>query len=193
MAVEARLLEKPGPAGGSLLTARSRNDQIATDLRLWMRRKLRELDVALAGLMEAALSRVEDDGHVLIPGFTHLQPGQPILLGLHLLAHVWALSRDRERMAGALHRVDQCPLGSCAMAGTTSPIARRRTAFLLEFGSVMENAMDAVSASDHVLESVSVLVILATHLSRMAEERSPGLPANSTWWSWTRPTLATPA
>jgi argininosuccinate lyase len=170
MAVEARLIEKLGTIGGALHAARSRNDQIATDLRLWMRRKLKEVDTSLADLMAALLSRVEDDGHTLIPGFTHLQRGQPILLGHHLLAHAWALSRDRERLAGALGRVDQCPLGSCAMAGTTFPIDRERTASLLEFGSVMENAMDAVSARDHVLETVSVLAILATHLSRMAEE-----------------------
>ena len=170
MAVEARLVEKMGPTGGALHTARSRNDQIATDLRLWMRRELEELDGGLTALMDALLLRVEADGHVLIPGFTHLQRGQPILLGHHLLAHAWALSRDRERLAGARHRTDACPLGSCAMAGTPFPIDRGRTASLLGFGSVMENAMDAVSARDHVLEAVSALAILAVHLSRMAEE-----------------------
>ena len=170
MAVEARLVEKLGPMGGSLHAARSRNDQIATDLRLWLRHKIQSLDGAVAALMEAILSRVETDGEVLIPGFTHLQRGQPILLGHHLLAHAWALSRDRERLVGALRRVDQCPLGSCAMAGTSFPIDRDRTAELLGFASVMENAMDAVSARDHVIETVSALGILALHLSRMAEE-----------------------
>ncbi len=170
MAVEARLLELIGPEGGALHTARSRNDQIATDLRLWMKRKLEELDSAVTALIEALLARVKADGHVLIPGFTHLQRGQPILLGHQLLAHAWGLTRDRERLAGARSRVDTCPLGSCAMAGTSFPIDRDRTASLLGFGSVMENAMDAVSARDHVIETVSSLAILAIHLSRMAEE-----------------------
>jgi len=170
MAVEARLIEKLGPVGGALHTARSRNDQIATDLRLWLRRQLDEIDRGLVALIEALLVRVESDGEVLIPGFTHLQRGQPILLGHHLLAHAWALSRDRERLASARVRVDQSPLGACAMAGTSHPIDRQRTAELLGFGSLMENAMDAVSARDHVLETVAALGILATQLSRMAEE-----------------------
>lgn len=170
MAVEARLIEKLGPVGGALHTARSRNDQIATDLRLWLRRQLDEIDHRLVALIEALLVRVESDGEVLIPGFTHLQRGQPILLGHHLLAHAWALSRDRERLASARIRVDQSPLGACAMAGTSHPIDRQRTATLLGFGSLMENAMDAVSARDHVLETVAALGILATQLSRMAEE-----------------------
>ncbi|MBT8396702.1 MAG: argininosuccinate lyase, partial [Gemmatimonadetes bacterium] len=165
MAVEARLVEKVGPVGGALHTARSRNDQIATDLRLWMRNKLEEMDSAVTALMEAILTRVDGDGHILIPGFTHLQRGQPILLGHHLLAHIWALSRDRERLGGARSRVDACPLGSCAMAGTSFPVDRDRTATLLGFGSVMENAMDAASARDHVIETVSALAILAIHLS----------------------------
>jgi len=151
MAVEARLIEKLGPVGGALHTARSRNDQIATDLRLWLRRQLDEIDRGLVALIEALLVRVESDGEVLIPGFTHLQRGQPILLGHHLLAHAWALSRDRERLASARVRVDQSPLGACAMAGTSHPIDRQRTAELLGFGSLMENAMDAVSARDTAL------------------------------------------
>ncbi len=170
MAVESRLSEKIGPGGGALHVARSRNDQIATDLRLWMRRKIGEIDTAIVALIEELLNRVEKEGNVLIPGFTHLQRGQPILLGHHLLAHAWALSRDRARLTGARSRVDECPLGSCAMAGTPFPIDRGRTAELLGFPSVMENAMDAVSARDHVLETASVLAILAIHLSRMAEE-----------------------
>ena len=170
MAVEARLVEKLGPEGGALHTARSRNDQIATDLRLWLRSKLDEIDAGLRALMETLLQRVEGEGDVLIPGFTHLQRGQPILLGHHLLAHVWSLSRDRSRIASARRHVDQCPLGAGAMAGTSFPIDRDRTTALLGFASPMENAMDAVSARDHVLESVAALAILATHLSRMAEE-----------------------
>lgn len=170
MAVEARLTEKLGPDGGALHTARSRNDQIATDLRLWLRTRLDEIDAGVVALMEALLERAEVDGEVLIPGFTHLQRGQPIVLGHHLLAHAWSLSRDRQRIAAARRHVDQSPLGACAMAGTSFPIDRERTAGLLGFASPMENAMDAVSARDHVLETVSALAILATHLSRMAEE-----------------------
>ena len=170
MAVEARLLEKLGPTAGALHTARSRNDQIATDLRLWLRRRIREIDSALVTFLEVLLDRAEGDGETLIPGFTHLQRGQPVFLGHHLLAHAWALSRDRERLLGAIERVDRSPLGACAMAGTSHPIRPERTAELLGFGGVMENAMDAVSARDHVLETVAVLAILATHLSRMAEE-----------------------
>jgi len=144
MAVEARLVEKLGPDGGALHTARSRNDQIATDLRLWLLQQLDQIDTGLCGLMEALLGRVDGEGGVLIPGFTHLQRGQPILLGHHLLAHAWSLSRDRDRIASARRHVDQCPLGACAMAGTSFPIDRERTAALLGFASPMENAMDAV-------------------------------------------------
>lgn len=170
MAVEARLVEKLGPDGGALHTARSRNDQIATDLRLWLLKHLKEIDTALGALVETLLQRVENEGDVLIPGFTHLQRGQPIFLGHHLLAHAWSLNRDRDRIASARQHVNQCPLGACAMAGTAFPIDRDRTAALLGFNSPMENAMDAVSARDHVLESVAALAILATNLSRMAEE-----------------------
>ena len=102
MAVEARLVELVGEPGRRLHTARSRNDQVATDVRLWLRRRLREVDLAAAGLVAALLDRVESDGRTLMPGYTHLQRGQPVLLGHHLLAHAWALSRDRERLAGAL-------------------------------------------------------------------------------------------
>lgn len=170
MAVEARLLEKLGPQGGALHAGRSRNDQIATDLRLWLRKRLDDMDGSLGALMGALLDLAEENAEVLLPGFTHLQRGQPVFLGHHLLAHTWALSRDRERLAEARIRVDQSPLGACAMAGTPHAIDRERTAFLLGFTGVMENAMDAVSARDHVLETVSALAILATHLSRMAEE-----------------------
>jgi argininosuccinate lyase len=170
MAVEARLIEKLGPLGGALHAARSRNDQIATDLRLWLRERIFDLDHRLKDLMGALLDRVETDGEMLIPGFTHLQRGQPIFMGHHLLAHTFALSRDRDRLAGALARVDRSPLGACAMAGTPHPIDREETAELLGFPALMENAMDAVAARDHVLETVAVLSILAIHLSRMAEE-----------------------
>jgi len=170
MAVEARLTELIGPVGGKLHTARSRNDQVATDVRLWLRAELTRLDAELADLVRVLLDRVEADGQSLMPGYTHLQRGQPILLGHHLLAHAWVLQRDRERLADCLLRVNQCPLGGCAMAGTAHPIDRQRTAELLDFPAVMENAMDAIAARDHLQETAAVCAIVMTNLSRMAEE-----------------------
>jgi argininosuccinate lyase len=170
MAVEFRLGELLGAVAGKLHTARSRNDQVATDVRLWLKRSLAGIDAALRELALALLDRIESDGRALIPGYTHLQRGQPILLGHHLLAHVWALTRDRGRFADALARLDRSPLGACAMAGTSHPIDRERTAEILGFNGIVENAMDAVSARDHELEVAAACAIAMTHLSRMAEE-----------------------
>lgn len=170
MAVEARLVETLGDLGRKLHTARSRNDQVATDVRLWLKARLAELDRALVGLLDALLDRVERDGRTLIPGYTHLQRGQPILLGHHLLAHAWPLARDRGRLADALRRLDESPLGACALAGTPHPIDRRRTASLLGFARPVPNAMDAVAARDHEQEVAAASAILMTHLSRQAEE-----------------------
>ena len=171
MAVEARLVEKAGEkVAGKLHTARSRNDQVATDVRLWLKKRLGILDDQQRRLVAALVDRVEADGKTLIPGFTHLQRGQPIWLGHHLLAYAWMVSRDRQRLADALVRVDQSPLGACAMAGSPHPINRHRTAELLKFGGVMENAMDAVAARDHLQETAALCAIAMTHLSRMAEE-----------------------
>ena len=170
MAVEGRLHELIGPVAGKLHTARSRNDQVATDVRLWLRSALSDLDQAVGALIEALVDRAESDGRTLVPGYTHLQRGQPIWLGHQLLAHAWALSRDQERLRDARRRVNQSPLGAAAMAGTPHPIDREKTAQLLEFEGLVENAMDAVAARDHVLESVAAASILGTHLSRMAEE-----------------------
>ncbi len=170
MAVEARLTELLGEVGKKLHTARSRNDQVATDVRLWLKRRLERLDGALADLVATLLDRIEADGRVLMPGYTHLQRGQPILLGHHLLGHVWPLVRDRERFADALRRLDRCPLGACAMAGTAHPIDRAATAGRLGFAAVADNAMDAVAARDHEQEVAAACAICVTHLSRMAEE-----------------------
>jgi argininosuccinate lyase len=170
MAVEARLVELIGALGGKLHTARSRNDQVATAVRLWLKRRLGDLDNALCRLISTLLDRVEGDGRTLMPGYTHLQRGQPILLGHHLLAHAWALSRDRERLASALGRVDRSPLGACAMAGTSHPIDREATARALGFSGVAVNAMDAVSTRDHLQEVAAVCAIAMGHLSRMAAE-----------------------
>lgn len=170
MAVEARLTEVVGEVGKKLHTARSRNDQVATDVRLWLKRRLAEMDDALLDLVKALVERIEADGDTLMPGFTHLQRGQPILLGHHLLAFAWAVVRDRDRFQGALERVDLCPLGGCAMAGTPHPIDRQRTAELLGFAGVVENAMDAIAARDHEQEVAAACAIAMTQLSRMAEE-----------------------
>jgi len=170
MAVEARLVEIVGDAGRRLHTARSRNDQVATDVRLWLKRRLVELDEALRGLIAVLLDRVERDGQTLLPGYTHLQRAQPILLGHHLLAHAWALSRDLERLADAARRTDRSPLGACALAGTPHPVDRESTAERLGFACVIENAMDAVAARDHLQEAVAFCAICMAHLSQMAEE-----------------------
>lgn len=170
MAVESRLTEIVGDVGAKLHTARSRNDQVATDVRLWLRSRLDTLDVALDELLEALLDRVDADGDVLIPGFTHLQRGQPVFLGHHLLAHAWMVARDLERVRDARRRMNRCPLGAGAMAGTPHPIDRHRTAELLGFEGPIDNAMDAVAARDHLQEAASVCAIAMTHLSRQAEE-----------------------
>ena len=170
MAVETRLGEHIGALAGKLHTARSRNDQVATDVRLWLRARVDVLDESLARLIGAICDRVESDGRTLVPGFTHLQRGQPIWLGHHLLAHAWSLSRDRERLADARKRIDRSPLGAAAMAGTPHPIDRMRSAELLDFGGVCENAMDAVAARDHLIEAVGAAAIIMVHLSRIAEE-----------------------
>jgi argininosuccinate lyase len=170
MAVEARLIERVGEPGKKLHTARSRNDQVAVDVRLWLKRRLAEIDGALAELVLVLLERIESDGRTLIPGYTHLQRGQPIWLGHHLLAHAAPLVRDRGRFADAWRRLDRSPLGACAMAGTPHPIDRARTAELLGFAGVADNAMDAVAARDHEQEVAAACAICAGHLSRMAEE-----------------------
>ncbi len=170
MAVEARLTELVGPAAGTLHTARSRNDQVATDVRLWLVRRLDELERAARELVGVLVDRAQTDGRTLMPGYTHLQRGQPILLGHHLLAHAWALTRDAGRFADARRRADRCPLGAAAMAGTPHPIDRRRTSELLGFTAPVDNAMDAVAARDHVQETVAACAIAIGHLSRIAAE-----------------------
>ncbi|MFT7520048.1 MAG: argininosuccinate lyase [Kiritimatiellia bacterium] len=170
MAVESRLIEIVGSVGAKLHTARSRNDQVATDVRLWMREALGELRTQLADLVAALVERVEIDGDVLMPGFTHLQRGQPILLGHHLLAYAWMVQRDAQRIDDTLRRQDRCPLGAGAMAGTPHAIDRAITAEFLGFASPVQNAMDAVACRDHLCEATSACAIAMTHMSRMAEE-----------------------
>ena len=170
MAVEGKLHELIGPVAGKLHTARSRNDQVATDVRLWMRKQLAVLRYCTKKLVLALVKLSTEQGKVLGPGYTHLQRGQPIWFAHQLLAHAWSFSRDWERFSDVQKRVNRSPLGGAAMAGTPHPIDRKRTASLLEFNGLIENAMDAVSARDHMQEMVSHCAITASHLSRLAAE-----------------------
>lgn len=170
MAVEGRLHMHIGVVAGKLHTARSRNDQVATDVRLWLRTRLDILVAETHELIQTLAKRALKDGRVLVPGYTHLQRAQPIWIAHQLLAHAWSFSRDCERITLAKKHVNQSPLGSAAMAGTPHPIDRSISADLLGFDGVMENAMDAVSARDHMQEVVSVIAILSSHLSRLSAE-----------------------
>ena len=170
MAVEGRLHEIIGQVAGKLHTARSRNDQVATDVRLWLRTRISLLRSELQQLIEALVVLSETQGKVLVPGYTHLQRGQPIWLAHQLLAHAWSFSRDWERLGDAYKRVNRSPLGSAAMAGTPHPINRLTSATYLKFDGLIENAMDGVSARDHLQESVSACAIVSSHLSRLACE-----------------------
>ena len=170
MNIETRLSELVGDAARRLHTARSRNDQVATDLRLWLRDQLDEIDQALAHLQTALLAQADTHADTLMPGFTHLQTAQPVTFGFHLMAYVEMIGRDRGRLADCRRRVNESPLGAAALAGTSFPIDRHHTAELLGFSRPMENAMDAVSARDFAAEFLSAAAICATHLSRLAEE-----------------------
>jgi argininosuccinate lyase len=168
--VEARLADLIGPAAGRLHTARSRNDQVATDLRLYVRDAIERLDFALAGLQQALAEKALEHAGTVMPGFTHLQPAQPVTFGHHLLAYVEMLARDRGRLADARKRLNESPLGAAALAGTSFPVDRDATARSLGFDRPMANSLDAVSSRDFALETLAVASIAAIHLSRFAEE-----------------------
>ena len=170
MAVEGRLHQLIGAPAGKLHTARSRNDQVATDVRLWMRSHTEKLIDELRLLVKALSHVASTQGKVLVPGYTHLQRGQPIWFAHQLLAHTWAFVRDIQRLQGCLGRINLSPLGSAAMAGTPHPINRDRSAELLGFAGVVENAMDGVSARDHMQELAAGCAIIASNLSRLADE-----------------------
>jgi argininosuccinate lyase len=170
MNVEARLAEIIGEAAGRLHTARSRNDQVATDFRLWVRDAIDGMDAALKGLIEALLTRAEEHAGTVMPGFTHLQAAQPVTMGHHLMAYVEMIGRDRGRLADARARLNESPLGSAALAGTSFPIDRHFTAEQLGFAGPMRNSLDGVSDRDFALEFMSASAICAVHLSRLAEE-----------------------
>ncbi|KAA3643336.1 MAG: argininosuccinate lyase [Chloroflexi bacterium] len=168
-AVERRLTELIGPDAGKLHTGRSRNDQVVTDFRLWLMEHIPQLDIALAGLQSALLSRAETDIDVIMAGYTHLQRAQPILLSHWWLSHFWPLQRDRERLAELTSRTAVLPLGSGALAGVPFPIDRHEVATDLGFLSVSSNSIDAVSGRDFVAEFLFCTAMIGIHLSKLAE------------------------
>jgi argininosuccinate lyase len=168
--IEARLAELIGPAAGRLHTARSRNDQVATDFRLWVRGAIDRIDAAMATLQTALLDQAEVYASTVMPGFTHLQTAQPVTFGHHLMAYVEMIGRDRGRLADCRRRLNECPLGAAALAGTAFPIDRDATAAALGFDRPAANSLDAVSDRDFAIEFLAAAALAGTHLSRFAEE-----------------------
>lgn len=175
MNVESALATKVGPVAGRLHTGRSRNDQVATDLRLWTRRAIDDLDAALLDYERALVGLAEREGTAVLPGATHIQPAQPILFAHHLLAYVEMAERDRGRLVDARARLNVSPLGAGALAGAGYPLDREATAAELGFDGVSANSLDAVSDRDFVIETIAAVALGMVHLSRLAEE--------ITWWS----------
>ncbi|MEZ5982193.1 MAG: argininosuccinate lyase [Parvularculaceae bacterium] len=170
MNIEARLKALVGEPAARLHTARSRNDQVATDFRLWVRRACDEASAALRLLQEALLEKAEAHAATIMPGYTHLQTAQPVTFGHHCLAYVEMFARDRARFEDARARMNECPLGAAALAGTPYPIDRAMTAKALSFDGPTGNSLDSVSARDFALEALSAATIAASHLSRLSEE-----------------------
>jgi argininosuccinate lyase len=170
MTVESRLAELIGPVAGRLHTARSRNDQVATDFRLWVREAIDQADGALEALQRALVARAGEHAESIMPGFTHLQTAQPVTLGHHLMAYYEMVRRDRSRFADARTRLNECPLGSAALAGTGFPIDREMTAQALGFDRPTANSLDAVSDRDFALDYLMAAAQCSLHLSRLAEE-----------------------
>ena len=175
MNLEAALADKVGPLAGRLHTGRSRNDQVATDLRLWTRRAIDDLDTALVEFERALVGLAEREGMAVLPGTTHIQPAQPVLFAHHLLAYVEMAERDRGRLVDARRRLNVSPLGAGALAGAGYPLDRAATAAELGFDGVTANSLDAVSDRDFVVETLAAVALGMVHLSRLAEE--------ITWWS----------
>ena len=175
MNLETLLTERVGSVGGKLHTGRSRNDQVATDLRLWTRRAVDRLVAGVVGLERALVDLAEREGDAVLPGTTHIQPAQPVLLAHHLLAYVEMLERDRGRLLDARRRLNVSPLGAGALAGAGYPLDRESTAAELGFDGVTANSLDAVSDRDFVVEVLAAVALAMVHLSRLAEE--------ITWWS----------
>jgi argininosuccinate lyase len=175
MNLEAALAERIGPVAGKLHTGRSRNDQVATDLRLWLRRAIERLDGTILEMERALVGLAEREGTAILPGTTHIQPAQPVLLAHHLLAYVEMLERDRGRLVDARRRANVSPLGAGAIAGSGFPLDREAVAAELGFDGVTANSIDAVSDRDFVVETLAAVALAMVHLSRFAEE--------ITWWS----------
>jgi argininosuccinate lyase len=173
--LEVALADRIGPVAGKLHTGRSRNDQVATDLRLWLRRAIDRLDAALVAFERALVGLAEREGTAVLPGTTHIQPAQPVLFAQHLLAYVEMAERDRARLADARRRANVSPLGAGALAGAGYPLDREATARELGFDGITANSLDAVSDRDFVVEAVGAIALGMVHLSRLAEE--------ITWWS----------
>ena len=169
-AIERRVTELAGPTGAKLHTGRSRNDQAATDVRLWMKREMMMVARRIINLQTVLLDRARSAGDIYLPGYTHLQRAQPVLLTHHLLAHAWALGRDVERILDAMDRIDVSPLGAGALAGSSLPLDPMFTAHRLGFAATFENSMDAVGSRDHVAEALFTLTVAAINLSRIGEE-----------------------
>lgn len=170
MAIESELIRTIGDVGRKLHTARSRNDQVILDVRMYLKDQIIEIFECLKNLEKVILDKAEENIHGIMPGFTHLQHAQPITVGFHLMAYFQQFKRDMERLKGCFERVDYNPLGSCALAGTTIPINRHMTAELLGFKNVTENAMDTVADRDFIVEFISFASICMAHLSRFSEE-----------------------
>ncbi|WP_299739268.1 argininosuccinate lyase [uncultured Rossellomorea sp.] len=168
--LEKQLIDLIGEVGGKLHTGRSRNDQIATDMHLFLKRRVEEIVTLVEDLQQAIIVQAEENVETIIPGYTHLQRAQPISFAHHLMCYFWMIKRDKERLVDSLKRIDISPLGAGALAGTTFPIDREFSAELLGFGACYENSLDAVSDRDFILEFLSNSSILMTHLSRLAEE-----------------------
>jgi argininosuccinate lyase len=175
MNLEAALRERIGPLAGKVHTGRSRNDQVATDMRLWLRRTIESLDGAIVEMERALVGLADRDGEAILPGMTHIQPAQPVLFAHHLLAYVEMLERDRGRLADCRQRANVCPLGSGALAGAGYPLDREATAKELDFDGATANSLDGVSDRDFVVEALAAFALCMVHLSRLAEE--------ITWWS----------
>jgi len=170
MNIEKNLIDAIGPVGGKLHTGRSRNDQVATDMHLYLRKRVVEFVGLLARLQEALIGQAKANLDAIVPGYTHLQRAQPILFAHHLMAYVSMFGRDIERLQDSYKRVDALPLGAGALAGTTFPIDRQYTAQLLNFGRVYENSLDAVSDRDFIVEFLADASLIMAHLSRLSEE-----------------------
>ncbi|MEH7109280.1 argininosuccinate lyase [Bacillus sp. JJ1764] len=170
MNIEKLLIEKIGPVGGKLHTGRSRNDQVATDMHLYLRTKTLELITLMEEVQGAILNQAKEHIETLIPGYTHLQRAQPVSFAHHLMAYFWMFERDKQRLTDSLKRINWLPLGSGALAGTTFPIDRELVAGLLGFETIYPNSMDAVSDRDFILEFLSIGSIIMTHISRLSEE-----------------------